>query len=62
MIFNESKDKELYAMARITFLKALQYRLGWDDNGRYSFEGVLTQSGEIPAAVFRMTEEMKTHG
>ena len=60
MIFNESKDKELYAMARITFLKALQYRIGRDDGGRYSFEGVLTHPRETPAAVFRMTSERKT--
>lgn len=54
------RTKNSCAMARIAFLKALQYRLGWKDDGRYSFEGILTQSGEIPAAVFRMTEEMTT--
>lgn len=53
------RTKNSCAMARIAFLKALQYRLGWEDDGRYSFEGILTQSGEIPAAVFRMTGEME---
>ena len=53
------RTKNSCAMARIAFLKALQYRLGWKDDGRYSFEGVLTQSRETPAAVFRMTGEIE---
>ena len=41
-------------VARIAFLKALQYRLGWVDGGAYLFEGAFAESGEVPAAVFNL--------
>ena len=50
------RTKHSCAMARIAFLKALQYRLGWTDDGRYSFEGELVQSGDALTAVFDLTE------
>lgn len=55
------RTKYSCAMARIAFLKALQYRLGWDDDGRYSFEGMLVQSGESPAAIFHLATEEQLH-
>jgi len=39
-------------VARIALLKALQYRLGWEDDSAYLYEGVFAESGGIPAAVF----------
>jgi len=53
------RTKHSCAMARIAFLKALQYRLGWEDDSRYSFEGELAESGRIPAAVFDLMEPIR---
>ncbi len=39
-------------VARIAFLTALQYRLGWEEGSRYRFQGSLVESGDMPAAVF----------
>ena len=42
-------------IARIALLKALQYRLGWQE-GTYFFEGTLTEVGDVPAAVFDLND------
>ena len=52
--FWKSGTKHSCEVARIAFLKALQYRLGWEDGGAYLFEGSFTGSGEVPAAVFNL--------
>lgn len=53
------RTKHSCAMARIAFLKALQYRLGWEDDGRYSFEGELAQSRDSPAAIFDLADAVR---
>lgn len=42
-------------VARIAFLKALQFRIGWNDGERYLFSGTLAQAENVPAAVFNLT-------
>jgi len=46
-------------VARIAFLKALQYRLNWEDNSKYSYPGTLTEREGFPAVAFNMTEGTK---
>ena len=55
------RTKYSCAMARIAFLKALQYRLGWEEDGRYTFEGALVQSGDTKAAIFDLTKNMRLY-
>jgi len=43
-------------IARIAFLKALQYRLNWEDGSKYSYTGTLIDREGFPAVVFNMTE------
>ena len=43
-------------IARIAFLLALQYRVGWEKGSRYAYNGVLEKYGSIPAVVFSLTE------
>ena len=50
--FWHGRKKHTCEVARIAFLKALQYRLGWVDGAAYLFEGTFAESGEVPAAVF----------
>jgi len=46
-------------VARIAFLKALQYRLNWKDDSKYSYAGTLTERERFPAVAFNMTEGTK---
>ena len=46
--------KHTCEVARIALLKALQYRLGWEDDSAYLCEGTFAVSGDIPAAVFNL--------
>ena len=46
-------------VSRIAFLKALQYRLNWEDGSRYSYSGASTKREGFPAVVFNMTEGKK---
>jgi hypothetical protein len=46
--------KQSCEVARIAFLTALQYRIGWEDGSRYLFEGSIVESGGMPAAVFNL--------
>ena len=46
-------------VARIAFLKALQYRLNWEDDSRYFYAGTSTEREGFPAVVFKMTEGTK---
>lgn len=41
-------------VARFAFLAALRYRLGWEDNAKYTYEGVLSERANAPAVVFDM--------
>jgi len=41
-------------VARIAFLKALQYRLNWEDNFKYAYSGTLTEREGFPAIAFNM--------
>ena len=41
-------------IARIAFLKALQYRIGWDEGSRYVYNGVLENANGIPMVVFNL--------
>ena len=45
-------------LSRQAFLKALQYRLGWKDGVRYSFDGDFVQTKDAPAVVFHLAEEI----
>ena len=46
--------KQSCEVARIAFLTALQYRIGWKSGDRYIFEGTMVESGNTPAAVFNL--------
>jgi len=41
---------------RIAFLKALQYRLGWDDGGKYYFDGKIIKKDNGLMLVYMLTE------
>lgn len=49
--------KQSCEMSRIAFLKALQYRFGWENGRRYWFKGVNVQSGNKTALIFDLSEE-----
>lgn len=44
-------------IARIAFLRALQYRLGWKDGSKYCFSGTVTVLNETQMIVFPLTGE-----
>ena len=46
-------------VARIAFLKALQYRLGWENDSKYAYAGTLTERVGVPSVAFNMTEGVK---
>ena len=46
-------------VARTAFLKALQYRLNWEEGSKYSYSGTLTKREGFPAIVFNMTQGIK---
>jgi len=46
-------------ISRIAFLKALQYRTGWEDGSKYFFEGTLAKPKGIPIAVFPLNKGIK---
>ena len=48
--------KKSCEIARIAFLLALQYRVGWEEGSRYAYSGGLEKSGDIPTVVFSLTE------
>ena len=43
-------------VARIAFLKALQYRLHWEEDAKYLYAGTVTEREGFPAIAFNMTE------
>lgn len=51
--------KQSCEVSRIAFLTALQYRRGWEDGSRYTFEGSLTESGDMPAVVFNLANGVR---
>ena len=46
-------------VSRIAFLKALQYRIGWEDGSKYSFKGIFTEPEGIPAIVFHLNRGVR---
>jgi len=46
-------------VARCAFFKALQYRLNWEDDAKYSYSGTLIAYEGFPAVVFNLTEGTK---
>ena len=48
--------KKPCVIARIAFLLALKYRVGWEEDSRYAYTGALEKSGDIPTVVFSLTE------
>jgi hypothetical protein len=46
--------KQSCEVARIAFLTALQYRIGWEGGSRYIFTGSIAESGDMPTAVFNL--------
>jgi hypothetical protein len=46
-------------VARIAFLKALQYRLGWEKDSQYAYDGILTEHKGVPSVVFNMLEGVR---
>ena len=53
------KSSRSCEVARIAFLKALQYRLHWEDGSKYSYSGTTAEREGFPAVVFNMTEGTK---
>ena len=43
-------------ISRFPFLLALQYRVGWENDGVYLYDGTISESGGKPAAVFNLIE------
>ena len=43
-------------IARIAFLKALQYRLGWEDGSTYYYDGKIIEIENIPTLVYMLLE------
>jgi len=43
-------------ISQIAFLTALQHRIGWENGSRYTFKGSVTESTNVPAVVFNLTE------
>jgi len=50
------KSSRSCEIARIAFLKALQYRLNWECNSKYSYFGTLIDREGFPAIAFNMIE------
>jgi hypothetical protein len=53
------KSSRSCVVARIAFLKALQYRLNWKVNSRYSYAGTLIEQEGYPIIAFNMNGENK---
>ena len=51
---------QICEISRIAFLKALQYRIGWEDGSKYLFQGTLTESNSVPAVMFYMDKGSRT--
>ena len=47
-------NKQSCEIARIAFLLALQYRVGWEEKSRYAYNGVLEYTDGIPTIVFNL--------
>ena len=43
-------------VAQFSFLKALQYRLNWENDSKYSYSGTLIEREGFPIVAFDMTE------
>jgi hypothetical protein len=46
-------------IVRTTFFRALQYRIGWEEGSRYTYNGVLESMDGIPSVVFNLTDGIK---
>jgi hypothetical protein len=46
-------------VVRMAFLKALQYRLGWEEDSKYSYAGTLTEREGLSVVAFNMAEGTK---
>ena len=46
-------------IARIAFLRALQYRLGWEDGSKYYYNGKVIHIDNIPTLVYMLSEGTK---
>ena len=53
------KTRRSCEIARISFLRALQYRLNWENDSKYTYGGTLTERKEFPAIAFSMGEGTK---
>ena len=53
------KTRRSCEVARISFLRALQYRLNWENDFKYSYAGTLTEREGFPAIAFNMSEGTK---
>jgi len=57
--FYWSDASQACEISRIKFLKALQYRIGWENGCKYLYEGTLAESAGIPAVVFHLDKGVK---
>ena len=53
------KSSHSCEVSRIAFLKALQYRLNWEDGSKYSYVGTPTERDGFSVVAFNMTEGTK---
>ena len=53
------KTRRSCEIARISFLRALQYRLHWENDSKYTYGGTLTERKGFPAIAFNMGEGTK---
>jgi len=45
-------------ISRFPFLLALQYRIGWEKDGVYLYEGIIGKSDGKPAAVYNLVDSV----
>jgi hypothetical protein len=46
-------------IAKIAFLRALQYRLGWEDGSKHYFDGTILTPDNIPTLAYNLTDGTK---
>ena len=75
LYFSPSKPDALYAyeipkffwtgrrqnceISKIAFLKALQYRIGWENNSKYIYEGQVINLDDVPTLVYMLANGVR---
>lgn len=54
--FYWTRTQKTCVIARIAFLKALQYRFGWNNGSKYYFSGTIFQANGVPTLAYTLTD------